>query len=357
MSYRDQRLAKDLEEIRDGIYDLGTRVETALGNAVQSLLTRDLELAYRTIIEDNPINRRSEELDKECHYFIARHLPSAGHLRFISSALRMIILLERMGDYAVTICRETVQISVPLAGSFRDELEELAKEALLVFSHALQSFKAEDAALARTTIADARKTEHVFGATLELLIEAPTPQLEKTDLFGRLIVLSQLERVSDQAKNLCEETLFFITGERKERRRVNILFIEPPASGLGMLAASIGQTFFSDRATFHYCSETDSPDQSQAVETFTDSHDLILDVSAKWPCKNLQERLASVDIVIGINVLYSEFVEPVPFHTVAMDWWMDENNFSDPASAYPFLRQRIESLVLTMRGTKPARAE
>lgn len=357
MSYHDQRLATDLEQIREGIFDLGIQVENALRNAVKSLLTRDSKLAYRTIVEDNPINRRSEELDKECHYFIARHLPSAGHLRFISSALRMIILLERMGDYAVTICRETVQIRVPLEGSFRDELEELAKEAILVFSHALKSFRTEDEALARTTIADARKTERVFGTTLKLLIEAPTPLLEKTDLFGRLIILSQLERVSDQAKNLCEETLFFITGERKERRPVRILFIDPVNAGLGMLAASIGRTFFADRATFHYCSETKSPDGTNEYDTFTESHDLIIDATSAWQMEDLSDKLATVDVVIGLNVSYSKFVDVVPFHTVAMDWQMKDDSDKNPGSAYRYLRQEIEDLVLTMRGTRPARAE
>ncbi len=109
MSYYKQRLERDSEVIRAQVTELGRGVETALRNGVTALLTRDFELAYKTIIEDHPINRAAESLDRDCHFFIARHLPSAGHLRFISSALKMNLLLERMGDYAATIARESVQ--------------------------------------------------------------------------------------------------------------------------------------------------------------------------------------------------------------------------------------------------------
>ena len=57
----------------------------------------DNELAYLTVLGDNPINRNSRKLDSLCHAFIARHLPSAGHLRLMSSIVRVNVALERIG--------------------------------------------------------------------------------------------------------------------------------------------------------------------------------------------------------------------------------------------------------------------
>ena len=70
---------------------------------MHALLTRDRELAAEVILGDLPINREVRAIDALCHAFVARHLPSAGHLRFVSSVLRLNVELERIGDYAVTI--------------------------------------------------------------------------------------------------------------------------------------------------------------------------------------------------------------------------------------------------------------
>ena len=59
------------------------------GTPSRALLTLDRDLAYATVLGDKPINREIRELDRLCHAFVARHLPSAGHLRFVSSVLRL----------------------------------------------------------------------------------------------------------------------------------------------------------------------------------------------------------------------------------------------------------------------------
>ena len=65
------------------------------------------------VLGDLVVNRRVRKLDSKCHAFVARHLPSAGHLRFVSSVLRLSIALERVGDYAVIIARELAQLESP----------------------------------------------------------------------------------------------------------------------------------------------------------------------------------------------------------------------------------------------------
>jgi len=93
----EERLQRDLNKIRTSVAEVSEKVEHALRQAIKALLTRDRQLANETILGDLPINRAIRHIDRLCHFFVARHLPSAGHLRFVSAVLRMNIAIERLG--------------------------------------------------------------------------------------------------------------------------------------------------------------------------------------------------------------------------------------------------------------------
>ena len=98
-------LQRDLDNIRERVAALAAQVQRAIDNSLQAVKTGNERLAYRTILEDARINRDHRELNKQCYRFIALHLPSAGPLRLIEAIVRTNIQFERLGDYAVTICR------------------------------------------------------------------------------------------------------------------------------------------------------------------------------------------------------------------------------------------------------------
>jgi phosphate transport system protein len=108
MTHYEQRLERDLSRIKQHLASLAESIEAAVEDAVHALLTGNGKLANTTVLGDQSINRASRALDRMCHGFIALHLPSAGHLRLVSSIIRGNLSLERIGDYAVTICREVV---------------------------------------------------------------------------------------------------------------------------------------------------------------------------------------------------------------------------------------------------------
>ena len=130
MSHLEERMEADLNEIRERFWELGEDVEQALRNAKKTLLVRDEELAFQTILGDYPINRDSRACDHLCHAFSARYLPGAGILREMTSTIRANIALERIGDYAVTVCREAIQLGKPLSERFarRSPLMEARKK-------------------------------------------------------------------------------------------------------------------------------------------------------------------------------------------------------------------------------------
>ena len=144
MSKYEARLESDLAHISEKLANLGEAVESALKDASRALFTAEEELAYKVILGDFPINRASRELDKICHGFFAVHLPSAGHLRFISSVMRVNLELERIGDYAVNICREAVQIGHLPEGILGQQMEGMSREVQDILGKAIAAFKGGD---------------------------------------------------------------------------------------------------------------------------------------------------------------------------------------------------------------------
>lgn len=114
MTHYEERLQEDLTRLQQKVSSLGNTVENAVANAVRALLELDKEIATEVIIGDLKVNRESRELDRLCHGFVARHLPAAGHLRYVSSTMRVNVALERIGDYAETISRTVLQLSKAL---------------------------------------------------------------------------------------------------------------------------------------------------------------------------------------------------------------------------------------------------
>ena len=95
MTHYEERLEADLTTLRSLVAEVSDDVEKALENAVHAVLNLNRPLAYRTVLGDLPINRKVRNIDRLCHAFVARHLPSAGHLRYVSAVLRLAVSIER----------------------------------------------------------------------------------------------------------------------------------------------------------------------------------------------------------------------------------------------------------------------
>ena len=150
MTHYEERLDKDLTDIRAQIAEMAGLVDTAVKDAMHALQTGNTKLAAATVLNDHPINRMMRKIDAMCHKFIALHLPSAGHLRLLSSVIRANIELERIGDYAVTICRKALQLSTPPHGHLATELERVGSETQSMLQSAIEAFNELNAEKART---------------------------------------------------------------------------------------------------------------------------------------------------------------------------------------------------------------
>ena len=207
MSLYEARLQADLDDIRKRVERVGASVEEAIRRATRALLERDRPLAYQIVLDDLPINRATREIDRLCRALVARHSPAAGHLRFVSSVLRLSIALERIGDYAVTIARQSVQLSMHPPQSFARDVELLSKQSTDMLRSALKAFNEQDGELAKKTMRMEAEVDVTYDTVFHELLEEHELAPPR-DIFSLLGTFNQFERVSDQAKNICEETIF-----------------------------------------------------------------------------------------------------------------------------------------------------
>ncbi len=355
MTHYEARLQKDIDRIKNGVIGIAKAVERGLENALTSLLTLDDDLAYRTIINDHPINRKVEEVDNLCHYFVARHLPSAGHLRFISSVLRMNIELERIGDYAVNVAREAATIKQPIEDPIRGEIERMGRDSLHMFRHAIAAFAENNVDSARATMKTAKTVDVEFESIYEDLVregrEGATPI---KDLLSKLIVIYMLERVSAQSKNVCEEVVFSLTGETKQRRPVKIVFLDRGNNGPARIAVAIGSKAFPKQGHYVSTGLQSAPLSPTLSSLMSDVGHDVEKTDAAMTLDITEVKWRDFDVVISLEGPLSDYVPEIPVGSVGFEWNVpslardgDADRFRE---VYEDISHRLSELIATMRG-------
>ena len=320
MSHYEQRLEKDLEHIRGEVSDLATSVKQAVKNSIHALLTANQDLASATILGDGPINRKMREIDSLCHQFIAVHLPSAGHLRLMSSVIRINIILERVGDYAVTISRELQRIDGAPDKRLAQGIELLADEVQLMLKQAIASFDEDNAELARGTIAMSAQVDNTVSGLYEELLD----EQAKWSLIERFAVFSvyhRLERIADQAKNLCEQTIFTVSGEGKANKVYQILFIDDDNSCLSQLAEAVARKHFPESGKYVSVAGREAAETlSSGLTEFIDSHGMDASKAKPKAYDMTPAELNRFHVIVSLKAPVSSYIDKIPFQTTALNW-------------------------------------
>jgi len=354
MSQYEQRLATDKQRIRDSVTTIGTRVGQAIAVAVEGLIAQDHRRCYEVVLGDLPINREIRDADRRCHAFVARHLPSAGHLRFISSTMRLTVAIERVGDYAVTIAREAVQLGAPPPAPLAERLRRLADKSRQMLAQAVQAYGECNEALARNTKPLAREVHRGYDQTFRDLLTR-TGERPVDDLFALLAVFNQLERVSDQAKNICEETLFELTGETKPAKIYRILFVGCQGASLPLLAVAMARKAFPQSGLYD-CAAID-PVGPSGPDLELLGPELGLDLASMVPAPRLDSirKLDRYHVIVALGDGARAAVRQVPFHTVWLEWRPSQAAArDDPAGGAAAIARalsvQLHDLMFTLRG-------
>jgi phosphate transport system protein len=208
---------RHLQWLQDDLLVLGSMVESALTESVESLKERSLERASWLISADRFINEKRYAIEADALTLMATQQPMAGDLRTIASVLEITTELERIGDYAKGIARISLAIGEdPLIKPLVD-IPHMADKVREMLHRALEAFMQRDLELARTLPGEDAQVDalynQVYREMLAMIMANPRVIDQATHL---LWVAHNLERAADRVVNICERVVFTITGEMVE---------------------------------------------------------------------------------------------------------------------------------------------
>ena len=205
---------EEIETLRGLIAEMGGRAEAALEHAMTALQRQDLELASQVIADDKRIDAIEAEVEKLVVQIIALRAPMANDLRDVIAALKIVGVVERIGDYAKNIAKRVPKV----VGNNRtlepiSLLPSMAQVASEMVHDALNAFAARDADLAvavveRDTVVDDFYNS-VFRTLVTYMVENPKTVGECAHL---LFVAKNIERIGDHATNVAEMVHFAAVG-------------------------------------------------------------------------------------------------------------------------------------------------
>jgi len=349
MSHYEERMETDLQYIRDWLWKIGEDVEVALFNAKKTLILRDSELAYATVLADGPINRDSRECDRLCHTFIARHLPGAGPLRELASTSRVNVTLERVGDYAVTICREALQLSAPLPGILSSQIDALFDESISILRESRKSFRDGNADSAIALMSMAKRVEGKMDGVYEVLF-AEDERMDGATMMAIFVVFNLLKRIADQAKNICDQTVYAVKGIAKIPKTYRILFLDKAGSGAAQLATAIGRKNFPESGYFMPTTPGVADPVSPALQDFLAERGLPDEDLVTEQLEVMEHDLADFIVIVSLNDRVKDYIPSMPFHASAFNWTLPGG--TDLNQQYRMLREEIQQLMTLLAGSE-----
>ena len=206
-------LEKQLTMLHDAMLCMGTLVERSIRSAVKALVDKDLLEAQAAIDNDITIDKMEREIQSHCLSLILRQQPVARDLRMISSVLKMITDLERIGDQAADI--SGIVLTMPNVPPPKKiiHLPQMADACLDMLSKSLDAFVRGDAPLARHAMAMDDRIDDLFDIIRGELIELMEKNPKCAELsIDYLMIAKYFERIGDHAQNIAEWAEFAVTG-------------------------------------------------------------------------------------------------------------------------------------------------
>ena len=201
-----------LEELNAELIEMGRMISGAIERAVQALLTRNDESAREVIAYDEEIDRKERTVEALCYKLLLCQQPVAGDLRTVSSALKIITDMERIGDHAADISELTLMLD-ELPQMSNGHLRDMAAQTTGMLLGSLEAYVHRDTEKARSIIRQDDIVDALFVAVKRDLIDTirKEPQAGEAAL-DLLMAAKYFERIGDHATNIAEWAVFAHTG-------------------------------------------------------------------------------------------------------------------------------------------------
>lgn len=205
---------KELDFLNNELIELGNLIESSIQAAVSALIEQNVELAKRVVEGDREVNDMEKVIERRCLKLLLQQQPVAKDLRLISSALKMITDMERIGDQASDISEITIRLANETYIKELIHIPQMAEATIKMVGDSIDAFVKRDLDLVKKVILYDDEVDNLFNIVKNELIDIIRNNIE----FGEqaidfLMIAKYFERIGDHAQNIAEWVYFAITGE------------------------------------------------------------------------------------------------------------------------------------------------
>lgn len=362
-SHLELSIERDIDRIKTKISEMSRLAEQALRDCIKIMTDDDHQLAYAVILRDQKINAKEKEVDRLCLEFLVRQQPVALPLRFAYSTIKVNLEIERVGDYAESIARQLLRIGKDVDSRLMDGVIELGKLSLSMFHDSVESFIKQDQDLARKSMeveqtVDALRTE--LNELIKVLFREEKLVVDTLEMM--MAIVRRLERVSDQARNICMEVLYMCTGESAKHpgsEFFRVLFVDNKNSCSSQIAEAIALEFKQESFIFSSAGTDPAPIQRDTIDFMKGKG---IDLSRTAP--KVIHQIPNLDhyqIIIALDEEARKAFPSCSPKIVFLDWVVKDPSSLPSGSdeqkkafeeLYHYLKTQINDLVQAVTGTE-----
>ncbi len=207
---------EQLMQLNREMITMGSLCEKVIAMAAKSLLEGDKELAAKVVHSDSEIDQKEREIEAMCLKLLLQQQPVARDLRIVSSALKMITDMERIGDQSADIA-EIVTVADLSASDDTMHIGNMARAAIKMVTGAVDAFVSRDVRAAVEVIKYDDVVDDLFNKVKHELLESLHTSTEQAEYALDLLMIAKyFERIGDHATNIAEWVVFSITGRHDE---------------------------------------------------------------------------------------------------------------------------------------------
>ena len=214
LEHTSRQYERDLQQLKEKILLLGGMVELMIASSMKSLLSRDSEQAQGVIASDPRVDAMELDIDHLCVSLLALRQPAASDLRFITTALKIVTDLERIGDLTVNIAERAIELNEEPPLKPYIDIPRMASKVAGMVHQALDAFVNRNSAMAREVLGE---DDDVDRLNVQLFRELLTYMIEEPRNVARALritfIAKYLERIADHATNIAQMVIFLCEGQ------------------------------------------------------------------------------------------------------------------------------------------------
>ncbi|MDR2078613.1 MAG: phosphate signaling complex protein PhoU [Treponema sp.] len=210
---------EQLTELHNNMIEMGAMIERAIARATRALETQDAGEAREVIEGDSLIDDKEKEIESLCLKLLLFQQPVARDLVQISTALKMITDMERIGDHASDLSEICIYLAPQDYIKKMDHIPQMAEATIKMVKESIDAFVKNDLELAKKVIAYDDVVDKLFFTVKKDLIALVHENADSGEqAFDLLQIAKYYERIGDHAVNIAGWVIFSLTGRHKDKQ-------------------------------------------------------------------------------------------------------------------------------------------